>query len=115
MLGFAPWQILVLVLGEGVLIRHGGGNGSTLGSILVAHFGTSGDFLSPTLTTDGGGNSSEGTTNETDVTNAANHDSTYTELAGLTPKRVSVSIGVPTTYFEKIWEQRNPPADGSTS
>src|SRR5262249_17757315 len=43
--GNAAFDGLVLVLGDGILIRNGGGNGSTLGSILVARFGTSGDFL----------------------------------------------------------------------
>jgi hypothetical protein len=56
--GNAAFKGLVLVLGDGILIRHGGGNGSTLGSILVAKFGTAGDFQAPTLTTDGGGTSS---------------------------------------------------------
>lgn len=55
--GNAAFKGVVLVLGQGVLIRHGGGNGSTLGAILVAKFNNSGDFLPPTLTTDGGGNS----------------------------------------------------------
>ena len=55
--GNAAFKGVVLVLGQGVLIRHGGGNGSTLGAVLVAKFDNSGDFLPPTLTTDGGGNS----------------------------------------------------------
>jgi hypothetical protein len=55
--GNAAFKGVVLVLGQGVLIRHGGGNGSTLGAVLVAKFNNSGDFLPPTLTTDGGGNS----------------------------------------------------------
>ncbi|HEY2827247.1 MAG TPA: hypothetical protein VGJ04_06570 [Pirellulales bacterium] len=28
--------------------------------------------------------------------------------AGLTPKRVSVSVGVPSSYYEEVWRQRNP-------
>ena len=55
--GNAAFKGVVLVLGQGELIRHGGGNGSTLGAVLVAKFNNSGDFLPPTLTTDGGGNS----------------------------------------------------------
>jgi len=31
---------------------------------------------------------------------------------GLTPKRVTVSVGVPSNYYTKIWNERNPPADG---
>lgn len=60
----------------------------------------------------GGGSSTEITHNTSKVTNGANNAEIYTELAGLTPKRVSVTIGVPTTYFEKVWELRNPAADG---
>ena len=56
--GNAPYSGLVLVLGGGSLIRNGGGNGSSLGSILVARFGTSGDFLAPTFNSNGSGNSS---------------------------------------------------------
>jgi hypothetical protein len=56
--GNAPYSGLVLVLGGGSLIRNGGGNGSSLGSVLVARFGTSGDFLAPTFNSNGSGNSS---------------------------------------------------------
>jgi hypothetical protein len=46
------------VLGTGELIRNGGGNGDILGGITIAKFGrTSGNFMAPTFTTDGGGNS----------------------------------------------------------
>jgi hypothetical protein len=48
----------ILVLGDGVLIRNGGGNGDVLGGITIAKFGrTSGNFESPTFHTNGGGNS----------------------------------------------------------
>jgi hypothetical protein len=48
----------ILVLGTGVLIRKGGGNGDIYGGITVAAFGrTSGDFTAPTFDTSGGGNS----------------------------------------------------------
>ncbi|MGC4003558.1 MAG: hypothetical protein QM811_10650 [Pirellulales bacterium] len=33
---------------------------------------------------------------------------TMTRRAGLTPKVVSVSIGVPNGYFEKVWSEENP-------
>jgi flagellar M-ring protein FliF len=32
--------------------------------------------------------------------------------AGLTPKRVTVSVNVPSDYYDEIWQQRNPPAAG---
>ncbi|MEQ8791433.1 MAG: hypothetical protein RIC55_34540 [Pirellulaceae bacterium] len=35
------------------------------------------------------------------------------EMAGLTPEKVKVSIGVPNSYFEKVWRERNPPEEGA--
>jgi hypothetical protein len=58
MKGNANFKGSILVLGDGVLIRDGGGNGDILGGITIAKFGrTSGDFMSPTFLTNGGGNS----------------------------------------------------------
>ena len=48
----------ILVLGKGMLIRNGGGNGDILGGITIAAFDrTAGDFTAPTFHTNGGGNS----------------------------------------------------------
>jgi hypothetical protein len=59
MRGNTDFKGVILVLGEGVLERDGGGNGEILGGITIAKFDrTSGDFLAPTFTTNGGGNSS---------------------------------------------------------
>ena len=55
--GSATYEGLILVLGSGQLIRTGGGNGNTFGSILVARFGNSGDFLAPTFNSSGSGTS----------------------------------------------------------
>ncbi len=55
--GNASFDGLILVLGEGVFNRNGAGNGTTLGSIIVARFNNSGDFLAPTFTSQGSGNS----------------------------------------------------------
>ncbi|HYX29754.1 MAG TPA: hypothetical protein VE863_14400 [Pyrinomonadaceae bacterium] len=79
--GNAAFEGLVLVLGDGILIRHGGGNGSTLGSILIAKFNNSGNFLAPTLTTDGGGTSS------------IQYDSDWVRRALATPGPRVVAIG----------------------
>ncbi len=38
--------------------------------------------------------------------------STETEKFGLTPKLAKVSIGIPASYYEKVWQQRNPPKEG---
>jgi hypothetical protein len=56
--GNTDFKGAILVLGDGVLIREGGGNGDILGGITIAKFGrTSGNFMAPTFLTDGGGNS----------------------------------------------------------
>jgi hypothetical protein len=58
MQGNPSFEGAILVLGTGVLIRNGGGNGDIYGGIAVAAFGrTSGNFTSPTFSTNGGGNS----------------------------------------------------------
>ena len=58
MRGNTDFKGVILVLGQGELERNGGGNGEILGGITIAKFGrTSGDFLSPTFHTNGGGNS----------------------------------------------------------
>ena len=57
MRGSSEFRGVILVLGAGQLIRDGGGNGDTLGSIVVASFGSSGGFLAPTFNTSGGGTS----------------------------------------------------------
>lgn len=58
MRGNTNFRGAILVLGEGVLERDGGGNGEILGGITIARFDrTAGPFLAPTFTTNGGGNS----------------------------------------------------------
>ena len=32
---------------------------------------------------------------------------------GLTPKRVTVAISIPSSYYEKVWYEKNPPAPGA--
>jgi hypothetical protein len=49
---------LILVLGDGVLLKSGGGNRDIFGSIMVARFGPGGGFLAPTFAFTGGGGSS---------------------------------------------------------
>jgi hypothetical protein len=73
---------IILVLGEGVFQRNGGGNGDTWGAIVVAKFARtwpssenahSHPFLSPTYDMNGGGNSTTGyDSNEVDRALASN-------------------------------------------
>jgi hypothetical protein len=56
--GNVGFKGLIMVLGNGVFTRNGGGNGNTYGAIVIAKFSrTSGGFLSPTYDMNGGGNS----------------------------------------------------------
>lgn len=48
---------LILVLGTGRVIKGGGGNKDVYGSIMVARFGPTGNFLDPTFDVTGGGSS----------------------------------------------------------
>jgi len=56
MTGNADFKGLILVLGAGKVLRNGGGNGTTLGAMVVASFGNTGDFLRPYFDSNGGGN-----------------------------------------------------------
>lgn len=64
------------------------------------------------LPSGGGGNSTEDTRSTTNQLNTASTTNTETQMAGLTPKRVSLAIGVPSDYFLKVWEAQNPATDG---
>ena len=46
---------LILVLGAGTVNRDGGGSGNIYGAISVARFNSTGGFLAPSFTTNGGG------------------------------------------------------------
>lgn len=43
------------------------------------------------------------------------HGETHQLRSGLVPQRVTVSVGVPGSYFRKVWESRNPPAPGAAA
>ena len=58
MRGNTDFRGIIMVLGEGKLIREGGGNGDIFGGITIAAFDRAGGgFTTPTFHTDGGGNS----------------------------------------------------------
>jgi hypothetical protein len=55
--GSKAFDGLVLVLGDGVVNRSGGGNATNFGAFVVARFGSSGGFLNPTFISSGSGTS----------------------------------------------------------
>jgi len=56
MRGNTDFRGIILVLGKGILIRNGGGNGDIYGGITIAAFDrNAGNFTSPTFNTNGGG------------------------------------------------------------
>jgi hypothetical protein len=55
--GSSEYKGLILVMGGGTLIRNGGGNGNSLGAVMVGRFGNTGDFLAPTFNSNGSGTS----------------------------------------------------------
>ncbi|HUT10824.1 MAG TPA: hypothetical protein VMY42_10030 [Thermoguttaceae bacterium] len=46
------------------------------------------------------------------VVSVTNTEQQETQKVGMTPQQVSVSIGIPVSYFEEIWKRLNPPAEG---
>ncbi len=59
-----------------------------------------------------------GSTNEEerssrDERNVVNTERTDTQKIGLTPRRVTVSVGVPSSYFEDVWRASEPAAGRS--
>ena len=54
------------------------------------------------------GPKSEDVTDERTEKGRASETSTISKMAGLTPSRVTVTIGVLSSYYEEIWRARNP-------
>ncbi len=60
----------------------------------------------------GKGTESSEESSESQSANVASHGTIETDIAPLTPKRVTVAVGIPSSYFESIWRQRNPTPAG---
>ena len=60
-----------------------------------------------TLASARGGTKEEGEDSATETVNAVGGKSVERETVGFTPKSVRVSIGVPVSYFAKVWHERN--------
>jgi flagellar M-ring protein FliF len=48
---------------------------------------------------------------KTEQDNAVSTKKTETENYGLLPKSATASVGIPMSYYEKVWQQRNPDGD----
>jgi flagellar M-ring protein FliF len=62
-------------------------------------------------TSEGDSKTEEGST-ETTVDHVVGHKEIETETIGLTPDRVSIAIAIPASYYDRVWQQQNPTADG---
>ena len=58
------------------------------------------------------GSESSEESSESQSQNVVSHGTTDIDIAPLTPKRVTVAVGIPSSYFESIWRSgiRRPPA-----
>jgi flagellar M-ring protein FliF len=65
---------------------------------------------SPTTVQTGrsGGSSEEETESESTTVSQISSTRTSTEDVGLTPEWIKATIGIPTSYFVQVWQQRNP-------
>jgi flagellar M-ring protein FliF len=64
------------------------------------------------LTAGGGSSTEEEEQSKSDVVNMPSGSETNTETVGLTPKLAKVSVGIPVSYFKKVWQERNPAKEG---
>ncbi len=60
----------------------------------------------------GPGSKTEEESTQTRTRSEPSRESKQLRLAGLTPKRVSVSVAVPTSYYEEVWLAQNPTPAG---
>jgi flagellar M-ring protein FliF len=65
-----------------------------------------------TLSVQNTGAKQEEETSNQEVISDTTKEQIERETVGLTPKRVTVSIGIPSSYFEKVWRERNPTEEG---
>jgi len=62
-----------------------------------------------------GGSKEEEEQTKQEVLNVPSGQEIETEIVGLTPKLAKVSVGIPISYFKKVWQERNPAAEGKES
>ena len=66
-----------------------------------------------TLATRSSGSRQEGEDSSRETYSLASGEEVEKEELGLTPKRATVSVGIPSSYFEKVWHERNPAEEGA--
>ena len=66
-----------------------------------------------TLTTNSGGSKEEEEQSKNETFSVTSGSETETETVGLTPKLAKVSVGIPVSYFKKVWLERNPAKEGA--
>ncbi len=59
-----------------------------------------------------GGSREEEEQSKREVVSLASGQEIETETVGLTPKLAKVSVGIPISYFKKVWQERNPAEEG---
>jgi flagellar M-ring protein FliF len=59
-----------------------------------------------------GGASTDEETRKSEIRNVTSQNIERIEHLGLAPKRVTASIGIPSSHIEQVWQDRNKPADG---
>jgi flagellar M-ring protein FliF len=65
-----------------------------------------------TISTAAAGPETNEESSETQVQNVVPSSVKRTVQHGLTPKRVTVAVSVPSTYYEKVWAEQHPPVEG---
>jgi flagellar M-ring protein FliF len=60
-----------------------------------------------TLAAARGGGKEDNEETKTETVNLVSGEQVEKETVGLTPKRVSVTVGIPASYFVKVWQERN--------
>lgn len=66
------------------------------------------------LSAAGRGTRSQDESTTSEFESITSHERATTEIAGLTPRRVTVSVGVPSHYYEQLWQERNPTPPGES-
>ena len=62
-----------------------------------------------------GGSKEEEEQSKSDIVSVPSGSEKDSESVGPTPKFAKVAVGIPVSYFKKVWQERNPPVEGKES